>query len=364
MWLAIFRLCLSWTVPLLVSSVIPTGELTTRKIMGTTTVIYVAPGTFSAVLNPENEAMFMRLVKPVSGFDGCAPVAPSLRNNLGFYLLVSRGNCSFIDKAVAAKKIGALGVVVYNSLEGIYQGKDYASDIDYECDNGSGYIDMDGITSAVYDDAVNDLMPESCTKHSNCDSGRCVVTNTTHEVYGRQVCCAWDLYTTMGTSVVYDDDSSMPNIPAVFVRMQDAELLTSFDEINNYTLEVAMFARPASMFDFASILIWLIAVITVATGATFAAEEDKQQQQGLKGIKIGGLYRNYNLDPMGHHDRDSDSVVSHGGVVGRIAANTSSRQSSRDARDDNTTEGGGGSFFIAPFRNFFQNSVIASVIRV
>ena len=56
-----------------------------------------------------------------------------------------------------------------------------------------------------------------------------------------------------------------------------------FDELSSLTLEVALFARPTSMFDFASILIWLIAVITVASGATLAAEEDKLQQQGLKG---------------------------------------------------------------------------------
>ena len=56
-----------------------------------------------------------------------------------------------------------------------------------------------------------------------------------------------------------------------------------FDELSSLTLEVALFARPTSMFDFASILIWLIAVITVASGATLAAEEDTLQQQGLKG---------------------------------------------------------------------------------
>ena len=62
-----------------------------------------------------------------------------------------------------------------------------------------------------------------------------------------------------------------------------------FDELSSLTLEVALFARPTSMFDFASILIWLIAVITVASGATLAAEEDKLQQQGLKGTVVVSL---------------------------------------------------------------------------
>jgi glucose uptake protein GlcU len=33
------------------------------------------------------------------------------------------------------------------------------------------------------------------------------------------------------------------------------------------------------MFDFASILIWLIAVVTVTIGATLSAEEDREHQQ-------------------------------------------------------------------------------------
>ena len=44
--------------------VVPTGEMTTRKIMGTTTVIFVAPGSFSSTLNSETDAVFMRIVKP------------------------------------------------------------------------------------------------------------------------------------------------------------------------------------------------------------------------------------------------------------------------------------------------------------
>ena len=87
-----------------------------------------------------------------SGLNGCNPIVPPLRNNLGFYLLVSRGNCSFIDKAIAAKNVGALGVVVYNSIEGIYQGNKFASDVDYECDNGMGYVDT--VLDPVYSDEM------------------------------------------------------------------------------------------------------------------------------------------------------------------------------------------------------------------
>ena len=298
-----------WWVCLLVLgrvvyAVIPTGEMTTRKIMGTTTIVFVAPGAFSSNLNEETDAVFMRLVKPIGGTDdGCNPVVPALRNRPDFYLLVARGNCSFIDKATAAKNAGALGVVVYNSLQGIYQGNRFASAMDYDCTNGEGYVRK--LVEPVYGDAMNALMPTTCTQHLSCASKRCLLTNETDPMLGTKVCCAWDLYTTMGSSHATDDDENMPNIPAVFIRMRDAETLMRFDELNSQTLEIAMFARPTSMFDFASILIWLIAVVTVATGATLAAEEDKLQQQGLKGLKAGYRGRGYDAG-----DSDAGSVSS------------------------------------------------------
>jgi hypothetical protein len=167
-------------------AVIPVGELTTRKLKGTTTIVYVAPASFGDSLSAEKDATFMRLVKPLSGFDGCAPV-PQVLKSSSFYLLVSRGNCSFADKAIAAANIGARGVVIYNSLEGIYQGNDTASSNDYECDNGSGHVST--VISPVYSDEMNDLMPESCTQDSKCSSKRCILTNVTSLELGTQVRC-------------------------------------------------------------------------------------------------------------------------------------------------------------------------------
>ena len=166
-------------------AVIPLAELTTRKVLGSTTIIYGAPGSFSGSLSEEKDAVFMRLVKPTSGFDGCDPVAPVLKGLQTFYLLVGRGNCTFLDKAIAAYNIGASGIVVFNSLEGIYQGNEVASSEDYECDNGSGYVET--VISPVYSDEMTDLMPTSCTSDSKCSSGRCVFTNTTKSDLGSQV---------------------------------------------------------------------------------------------------------------------------------------------------------------------------------
>lgn len=166
-------------------AVIPLGELTTRKLLGTSTVIYGAPASFSESLSEEKDAVFVRLVKPISGFDGCDPTPPTIKNNQNFYLLVSRGNCSFLDKTIAASNIGASGVVVFNSIEGIYQGNTYASSDDYNCDNGSGYVDT--VLSPVYSDEMTALIPTSCSLDSKCSSKRCVLTNTTRGDLGSQV---------------------------------------------------------------------------------------------------------------------------------------------------------------------------------
>jgi hypothetical protein len=176
-------------------AVIPMGEITTHKIQGTTTRIYAAPGRFGQSLKRESEATFMKLVSPTGNSNGCNPQVRLLRPKQPFLLMVSRGNCTFLDKISAAEHIGAQGVVIYNSLEGIYMGKNYARSDDYECDNGSGYVSK--IITPVYGYEMNALMPRTCTHNTKCASNRCIVTNTTSTELGTKVCCAWDLYTTM-----------------------------------------------------------------------------------------------------------------------------------------------------------------------
>ena len=44
--------------------------------------------------------------------------------------------------------------------------------------------------------------------------------------YYVQVCCAWDLYTTMSTSVSETEtDDAFPDIPTMFIRMEDADTI-------------------------------------------------------------------------------------------------------------------------------------------
>lgn len=180
-----------------VDSIIPIAEV---KIQHSDSFFYAAPANFGKSLKSQDEALY-RTVVQVTGVnkDLC-----SLNSNTfidtgrdDFYLLVPRGNCSFETKTVHAQRLGASGIIIYNSLEGIYGGNDYASSTDYDCDNGYGYVKK--ISYPVYESAMTASIPQSCTKSSKCSSQVCVLTNDTNN-FGHKVCCAWDLYMTMGVS--------------------------------------------------------------------------------------------------------------------------------------------------------------------
>lgn len=100
-------------------AVLPTGEL--RLADGSTA--YAAPAWFGLQLPEEKEATYLPLRVPKSDADGCGKVTVEdpPEGGGGFVLLVERGNCFFDAKALAAQEAGAEGLVVMNSVEGIYQ---------------------------------------------------------------------------------------------------------------------------------------------------------------------------------------------------------------------------------------------------
>lgn len=103
----------------LVEAVLPTGEL---RLSGGDTA-YAAPAWFGLQLPEEEEASYLPLRVPLGDADGCGDVTVENppADGGGFVLLVERGNCFFDEKALAAQDAGAEGLVVMNSVEGIYQ---------------------------------------------------------------------------------------------------------------------------------------------------------------------------------------------------------------------------------------------------
>lgn len=252
-----------------VEAVTPSAILSIEK--WSDRVMYGAPAAFSSQIKEQWDAAPARLFEPLNDADGCAPTIVNYYGTQTFYLLVSRGTCTFESKAIAAYLLGAKGVVVYNSLQGIYGGRNYSAASEYECDNGASYVAE--LKYPLYGDEMNALMPEECTKDSRCASGKCVVTNdTVHKHYGHRVCCAWDLYMTMGRdeTAVFD-----PNIPVIAIRMQDYDMLSAMSGLATQTLKVQIYARD-SLFDHASVfIIYIVAVGTVLYASGLVAEKDR-----------------------------------------------------------------------------------------
>ena len=65
------------------------------------------------------------------------------------------------------------------------------------------------------------------------------------------------------------DTTPLTSKKTIFRSSHSSHHLQAFDELDTLTLEVAIYQRPTSVFDFASILVWLIAVLTVAAGLLF-----------------------------------------------------------------------------------------------
>lgn len=82
---------------------------------------YASPAWFGLQIPEEKDASYLPLRVPSGDADGCEDVQVDDAPSGGFVLLVERGNCFFDVKALAAQEAGAKGLVVMNSLEGIYQ---------------------------------------------------------------------------------------------------------------------------------------------------------------------------------------------------------------------------------------------------
>ena len=272
-----------------INAIIPTGEL---KIHGTNELIHVAPAYFGPALLQEYETTYYTLlISNTLHSQGCEISVISIVDNLPFYLLVSRGNCTFEEKAMNAQNSGASGIIIYDSLIGIYHNHNYADSDDYNCNDGSAFIDT--LIEPIYEQSMIDTIPQSCM--SNCPSNQCIVTNITSS-NGHKVCCAWDLYLSMGSTSSTDDDYNTPivsvNIPAVFIRMKDYNKLISDPNLIIGMLQIKIYLRELPFIDFGQLFLWLIAIFTIIYGSIQAASEDTYQNNSNDSII--DVYSDYN----------------------------------------------------------------------
>ncbi|CAN0017698.1 unnamed protein product [Scytosiphon promiscuus] len=263
-------------------AVLPTGEL--RLADGNSA--YAAPAWFGLQLPEKEQATYLPLRVPEGSADGCGDVTVDSppADGTGFVLLVERGNCFFDVKALAAQEAGAEGLVVMNTVEGIYQDKSAATDkYDYECDNGEGWVKE--LQEPVWNSQNTD---EACWSNDACESQVCVVTNTTDVTLGTKVCCAWDKYITMYSSDA--ETAGKIDIPSVYVTMKDGQALLDAGEV-----DIELFNRPRSYVNVSSFLLWGLGVATVVW-ASVKSGDDLRRPANKLGDGGTGAAVNYGRD--------------------------------------------------------------------
>ena len=123
---ALLLAALAWNA----QAAIPTATL---KLEGGATLA-VAPAALGSLLPPSKAQALHVTLRWAGGLaDGCDPgvakwPSASIRRD-GVAVLAARSpNCTFSDRVQAAARAGLRAVVVYNTIEGIYRNRTYATD--------------------------------------------------------------------------------------------------------------------------------------------------------------------------------------------------------------------------------------------
>lgn len=256
-----------------VFAVVPLGIL---RIFRSQHEIFVSPASFATELPYDEFSSEYYKILELQGDSklGCDTSTMKISNDFvsPFLLLIARGNCTFETKALNAQKLGASGVIIYNTIEGLYRNSEVAPPGEYECKNGLGYVQ--DIYYPVYGKQMIDTIPDSCTNDEKCASNTCVITKLNKlNNQGSKVCCAWDLYLSMGVSST--EDIISVNIPTVYIRLEDYRLLSADRDLQNGMMQAKMFSRPMYAMTIASFLVWCIAVGTLIIGSIKIASEEK-----------------------------------------------------------------------------------------
>ena len=226
-------------------------------------------------------------------------------------LVVPRGDCTYQHKALQAQKLGAVGVILYNTLASRYsinttahEGEKFPSystkDIlfpqeyyDYDCHKGSASIPTVDLSFSPlpYDGQTNDPLLSGdtqdnlCVLHSedslrHCDSKRCLVTgledddkndNNNKDSSTTRVCCAWDLHLWLYPDPTMENETSI-DIPMVFLTMdQGAQLLETIKK--DSTTQVLILSRWRPNYNVSALLIWMLGVCVAAMASYWSAKD-------------------------------------------------------------------------------------------
>ncbi|KAG3169784.1 hypothetical protein PI124_g3301 [Phytophthora idaei] len=238
---------------------------------------------------------------PVSNRDGCASyqLQPDTATSVhGSVVLVDRGNCSFVTKALKAQAAGAKGLIIRGTKRAVYEaivshnttnsstlssGHNTGTTTDlavidkpifeYDCSKGQAFVDTLATPEWTTD-------AEQCSGDHRCTSRSCVLTgHTIMQESGKkhQVCCMWDTFVLMG--VTNRTVAKELAIPVVYVTIANGQKLQKTIDKHSTSLVARTYRRELPLIDVSSVLLWALGVAT-ALGATYYSASPLRRQDG------------------------------------------------------------------------------------
>ncbi|ETW01312.1 hypothetical protein H310_06876 [Aphanomyces invadans] len=289
------------------SAVIPAGILRVSTDANNVTDMLVAPSSQSGwgPHLPKNASNPVHLVQLTT--DGCSALPSTYK---GTYVVVNRGNCSFLDKAIHASNAGAAGLIIRNTRETVYV-------VDRNRTASGGYSNLSDASSTPPMSFATDclhgesylpnlhptqpwLVPDdsTCAQDPRCVSHICLPTGFQSHSLGFQVCCMWDTHLLMGVNATLLKNASL-SLPVVFTTVGEGENLTRLLETSPTHLQGTLFQRPVPLVDVASIVLWALGIITAIGGAYYAASMERQNTLNSKSHAHAD-------DDCREHDEDDD----------------------------------------------------------
>ncbi|CAH0475026.1 unnamed protein product [Peronospora belbahrii] len=236
---------------------------------------------------------------PEGNRDGC--VSYKLQDDTmtltsGMMVIVDRGNCSFVAKALKAQAAGAKGLIIRGTKRAVYEGvmshnstnssamtsKPHVdvekaaapatnwTEIDkpvfeYDCSRGQAFVDK--LATPLWQTDA-----DKCKYNNKCVSRSCVLTgHTTMKESGKkyQVCCLWDTFVLMGAT--NQTVAKALTIPVIYVTIANGQEIQTFMDKYPKLLMARTYRREVPVIDVSSVLLWAIGVATALGAAYYSA---------------------------------------------------------------------------------------------
>jgi signal peptide peptidase-like protein 2B len=266
---------------------------------------------------------------PAVNRDGCADYSLTsdvVTSAQGSVVLVDRGNCSFVAKALRAQAAGAKGLVVRGTKRAVYEAvanrnstnttslssvnhagaaATVATDLavldkpvfEYDCSRGEAFVASLATPVWQTDD-------ERCSGDHRCASRSCVLTGHTMLQDGgktHQVCCMWDTLVLMGAT--NRTVTKELTIPVVYVTVANGNKLQKALHKYPTSLVARTFRRELPVVDVSSMLLWAIGVATALGATYYSASPLRQRNESVSARE----QRKLRGDSDAHHDEEGDS---------------------------------------------------------